>query len=145
MGRQESTCPRARAPYVRGPGATIYHIHVVCSIGGNAIPFQKWGVLALGICIRSQVGDFSGQRGPTQHTSCPLSRWLGFTQLPSEGKGGEELERSCDILEPLPGPGLLPEWPLQDPQTGAFWRQGPGPQWAGYTNSLPVPTPELVS
>lgn len=60
MGRQESTCPRARALYMRGPGATILHIHVICSIGGNAIPFQKWGVLALRISIRSQVGGFSG-------------------------------------------------------------------------------------
>lgn len=54
MGTQESTCPRARAPYMRGPGATIYHVHVVCSTGGSAIPFQKRGVLTLKISIRSQ-------------------------------------------------------------------------------------------
>ena len=52
--------------------------------------------------------------------------------------------RGEERREPLPGPGLLPEWPLQDPQIGAFWRQGPGLQWAGYTGGLPGPPPELV-
>lgn len=107
--------------------------------------FRNGEYWLLGSVSDHRWGIFLDTEGPPSTPPAHSADGLASLSCPPEGKGGEELERSCDILEPLPGPGLLPEWPLQDPQTGAFWRQGPGPQWAGYTNSLPVPTPELVS
>lgn len=55
----------------------------------------------------------------------------GFSRLLTEGRGGEgrcwnRAVTPWSPVEPLPGPGLLPLWPLQDPHMGPFWRQSPG-------------------
>lgn len=139
MGRQDSTCPRARAPYMRGPGATIYHIHVVCSTGGNAIPFQKRECCLLGSVSDHRWGIFLDTEGPPSTPPAHSADGLASPAAPSEGKGGEELERSCDILEPLPGSGLRQSGLCRTYRLGLSGRQGPGPQWAGYTNSFLCP------
>lgn len=91
---QKGTTRGDKIPHVQSKGsvyerprATILHIHVVCSIGGNAIPFQKWGVLALRISIRSQVGGgFLDTEGPPSTPPSHSADGLASLSCPQRGR-----------------------------------------------------------